>query len=300
MTREAPVILLTGKNGQVGWELQRALMGLGKVAAVDIAAMDLTDPDAIIKMLRQVKPDVVINAAAYTAVDQAEQDADRAMRINGLAPGILAEESKRLGAFLIHYSTDYVFDGAKRGAYDETDTPNPINVYGKTKLKGEQAVRSAGGDHLVLRTSWVYAGRGRNFLLTMLRLMREKEVLRVVDDQEGAPTWARLIAETTVHLLGQSLTERKKGIFQSGLYHLTAAGSTSWCGFAEKIWEFVRKTMAEELQIQKIEAVSTETYPTPAKRPMNSRLALEKLEQRYRLVMPAWDEALALCMEDIR
>nr|WP_255210519.1 dTDP-4-dehydrorhamnose reductase [Methylogaea oryzae] len=221
-------ILLTGKDGQVGWELQRALAPLGKVVAVGRDALDLADADGIRRVVRDVAPRLIVNAAAYTAVDKAESEPELAMAINGIAPGILAEEARRLGAGLIHYSTDYVFDGAKQGEYAEDDTPNPVSVYGQTKLAGERAVSSSGAEHLIFRTSWVYGLRGRNFLLTMLRLARERAELRVVADQVGAPTWSRMIAEATAivvarwyeHSAGDATPRPKSGL--SGIYHLAA------------------------------------------------------------------------------
>lgn len=296
---DTPVILITGKSGQVGWELQRTMMGLGVVVAIDVQSMDLSDPDSIIKTLRKVKPNIIINAAAYTTVDQAEEQTGLAMKINGIAPGILAEEAKRQGALLVHYSTDYVFNGTKQTAYLETDQPCPLNVYGTSKLAGEKAIQDAGGEHLMLRTSWVYAARGRNFLLTMLNLMKERESLRIIDDQQGTPTWARLIAETSAHVIRQSLNERRQDAFQSRIYHLTASGATSWYGFAKTIAEIRRQQIKQDLKIHNIEAIRTEAYPTPAKRPMNSQLNIDRLEQHYGLKMPPWDVALRLCMADL-
>ena len=196
-------ILLTGKNGQVGWELERSLQPLGQVIAFDRSGLDLASPDSIRAVIREVKPELIVNPAAYTAVDKAESEPDLAMAVNGVAPGIIAEEAKRLGAALIHYSTDYVFDGTKAEPYTEDDVPKPINVYGKTKLAGEQAVQAIGVPHLIFRTSWVYGMRGKNFLLTILRMAKEKDELRIVDDQFGAPTWSRMIAETTAQVLAQ-------------------------------------------------------------------------------------------------
>lgn len=298
--KHAPLILIIGKGGQIGWELRRAVMPLGTVVAVDREKMDFTCPDSIIGTIREINPDMIINAAAYTAVDQAEEEKDLAMQVNGVAPGILAEEAQKIGALLIHYSTDYVFGGTKEAAYTESDVPCPINVYGATKLAGEKAIQSTGADHLILRTSWVYCVRGHNFLLTMLRLMGERESLRIIKDQIGAPTWARLISETTAHILKQSLAERRAAIFQSGIYHLTSAGSTSWHGFATMIESIMREKMAGDLlKIHEIEPVAAETYPTRAKRPLNSCMSIDKLEQHYNMRMPAWHLALRLCMEEL-
>jgi dTDP-4-dehydrorhamnose reductase len=280
-------ILLTGKNGQVGWELQRTLAPLGEVVAVDRQTLDLADPDSIRAVIREIKPHLIVNPAAYTAVDKAESEPELAQAVNGIAPGVMAEEAKRLGAALIHYSTDYVFDGAKDGAYVEEDRTNPLNVYGKTKLAGEEAVRASGAAHLILRTSWVYGARGKNFLLTMLRLAKEREELKIVDDQIGAPTWSRLIAETTAQILAQRIGQWPE---LTGLYHFTAGGKTSWHGFASTIVEL------GGLSAKLIPIPSTE-YPLPAPRPKNSLLSNEKLAATFGLVMPEWEESLRLCMD---
>lgn len=296
MSHKVPVILVTGKNGQVGYELQRALMSLGFVIAVDKQQINLADSDSIRAVVAQIKPDVIVNAAAYTAVDKAESEQELAMQINGIAPGILAEQAKELNALLIHYSTDYVYDGTKTGIYVETDVTNPVNYYGLSKLAGEQAIQTSGVDHLILRTSWVYGARGNNFLLTMLRLMKEREVLNVINDQHGTPTWSRLIAEVTAHIIKQAMQEREKAEFNSGVYHLTSSGETTWHGFATKIAELT--TNKESLKIKTIEKISTSQYPTPAKRPHNSRISTQALSERFSLTLPAWDDALSLCMED--
>ncbi len=296
MNSKTPVILVTGKNGQVGYELQRALMPLGCVVAVARNTMDLADNDSISTVVRQIKPDVIVNAAAYTAVDKAETEQQAAMQINGVAPGVLAEEAKKLNALLIHYSTDYVYDGSKQEIYLETDATNPVNYYGLSKLAGERAIQDSGVEHLILRTSWVYGSRGGNFLLTMLRLMKDREVLNVIDDQYGAPTWSRLIAEATAHIVRQAAQERKAQKFQSGLYHLASSGETTWHGFASKIAQLVINK--EALKIKAIEKIPTSQYPTPAKRPHNSRISTQSLSERFSLVLPNWDEALALCMEE--
>ena len=296
-----PKILITGKNGQVGWELQRALMPLGNITAIDRQKLDFADNDAIRQAVQHIQPDIIVNAAAYTAVDKAEEDTESAMQINGIAPGVLAEQAKQQGALLIHYSTDYVFDGTKETAYTETDNPGPINTYGKTKLAGEQGIQSIACDHLIFRTSWVYGGRGNNFLLTMLKLMKDREGLRIIDDQTGTPTCARLIAETTAQILRQSFVERKQNAsFVSGLYHLTAAGETTWYGFAKKIAEIAQQLdTRDDLKIRNIDPISTEEYPTPAPRPKNSRMATAKLEQNYNLTMPGWETVLELCMKEL-
>lgn len=283
-------ILLTGKNGQVGWELQRTLAPLGQVIARDSRELDLADPAAIRAALRDIRPDWVVNAAAYTAVDKAESEPGPAWAVNGKAPGILAEEAKRLGALLVHYSTDYVFDGSKAGPYREDDPAHPLGVYGQSKLAGEQAVQAVGGEHLILRTSWVYGGRGKNFLLTMLRLAREKEELSIVDDQIGAPTWSRLIAETTAQVLAQ----KQSPSFQGGLYHLSAAGETSWHGFTQAI---LTAQAAHLERLPRLRPIPSSAYPLPAPRPKNSVLANDKLSQNFGLALPAWQHGLHLCLE---
>lgn len=295
MSHKVPVILVTGKNGQVGYELQRALLPLGTVVAVDRQQMNLADSASIREAVAHIKPDVIVNAAAYTAVDKAESDQETAMQINGTAPGVLAEEAEKLNALLIHYSTDYVYDGTKPGIYFETDPTSPVNYYGLSKLAGEQAIQASGVDHLILRTSWVYGARGSNFLLTMLRLMKEREVLNVINDQHGTPTWSRLIAEVTAHIVKQALAEKKQAPFKSGLYHLTSSGETTWHGFAAKIAELAAD---RDLKIKTIEKIPTSQYPTPAKRPHNSRISTLALCERFSLTLPDWDYALALCMEE--
>ncbi|HEX8962642.1 MAG TPA: dTDP-4-dehydrorhamnose reductase [Rhodocyclaceae bacterium] len=279
-------ILLTGRNGQVGWELERALAPLGQVVAFDHAALDLSQPGRIAAAVRDVRPDVVVNAAAYTAVDKAESDLAAATAINGEAPGILAEEAKRVGALLIHYSTDYVFDGSKSGPYAEEDEPNPLNAYGRSKLAGERAIQAVGGHHLILRTTWIYGMRGHNFLRTILRLASERDELRIVDDQIGAPTWSRLVAEATGLVLTQASPPE-------GLFHLTCRGEVSWCGFAEKVLEYTRKDRQRE---PRLTAIRTQDYPLPAARPANSCLDCSRFSRQTGLVLPSWDEALRLCL----
>lgn len=289
-------ILIIGGNGQVGWELQRSLMPLGTRIVLTRKNLNLGNPDVIRKTIQDIKPNVIVNAAAYTAVDKAESEPELAMQINGIAPGVMAEEAKQLQALLIHYSTDYVFDGTKSSAYHENDVPNPLNSYGRSKLAGEKAIQAIDVDHIILRTSWVYSQRGSNFLLTMLRLMQEKQTLRVIDDQIGSPTWARLIAEATAQILTKAGYEQKHGEFESGLYHLSSTGQTSWHGFAVKIAELAKK-VGQSLKISDIISITTKEYPTPAARPMNSRLSTTALTERFSLTMPSWDEALSLCMD---
>ena len=287
-------ILLTGKNGQVGWELQRTLLPLGRVHAFDHAGLDLADAAAVRRRLDEVRPDAIVNAAAYTAVDKAESEPELAHAINAAAPALLAQEAARRGALLVHYSTDYVYDGAKAAPYVETDPTVPLGAYGRSKLEGEAGIRAAACDHLVFRTSWVYAARGANFLRTMLRLAAEREELRVVSDQVGAPTWSRLIAEATAHAMKQAMQERRSGAFRSGTYHLTAAGETSWHGFASAI-----VAGRGGLRVKQVTPIATADYPTPAKRPANSRLATDAFRARFGLALPDWRDCLSLCLEEI-
>lgn len=286
-------ILLTGKSGQVGYELERSLQGLGEVIAVDRSQMDLSDLDQVREVIRRVKPDLIVNPAAYTAVDKAESEPALAMRINGEAPGVMAEEAKKLGAGIIHYSTDYVFDGSKASAYLETDPTCPVNVYGATKLAGEQAIQASGVPHIILRTSWVYGMRGKNFLLTVMRLAGERDELRIVGDQFGSPTWCRTIADTTAQLVarldaGGGAVAAMAGE-RGGIYHLTSSGRTSWHGFTEEIVKHASVAVKPT-----VTAIRTEEYPLPAKRPHNSELSCERLRS-LNLFLPHWQHALALC-----
>lgn len=279
-------ILLIGKNGQIGWELERALSLHSHVTACSREQINLLEIDSSLSFIRHLKPDIIINAAAYTAVDKAEQETTAAMQINGIAPGILAEEAKRLGALLIHYSTDYVFDGSSQRPYRESDPINPLNVYGKSKASGEKAIEAAGGHYFIFRTSWVYGLRGQNFLLTMLRLAKERDTLKIVNDQIGAPTWSRLIAHATADVIRQcnDLTA-----VPSGIYHLTCSGTTSWHGFAEAI--FKRSALASKPTII---GIPSSEYPTPAKRPAYSVLSNEKIKSAFSIEMPSWEAALDL------
>lgn len=292
-------ILLFGRIGQVGWELNQSLQPLGEVIVLDKEDVDFSEPERLRDMVREIKPDIIVNAIAYTAVDKAEEEENLAAKINGSAPGVLAEEALKINALLVHYSTDYVFDGTKKEPYVETDEPNPLNAYGRTKLAGEVEIQSSGCDYLIFRTSWVYASRGHNFLLTILRLAKEREELSIVSDQIGSPTTARLIAETTILCMQQAMCERSKGVFSSDLYHLTASNSISWQGFAKEIVDVANQALNLELSIKDIKAIPTIEYPTPARRPMNSRLDLSKLEKKFDVVMPDWKDALRLCMEDL-
>ena len=286
-------ILLTGVNGQVGWELQRTLAPLGEVIAVDRRRLDLADGAAIRRSVAAIAPDLIVNPAAYTAVDKAEAEPDLAHAINAAAPGELAQAAAARGIPLVHFSTDYVFDGRKPGAYTEDDAPNPLGVYGATKLAGEQAVQRAGAPHLILRTSWVYGLRGRNFLLTMQRLARERDTLAVVDDQFGAPTWSRLIAEATALVIARWL-ERPDQTASSGLYHLSCGGRTSWHGFTAAILAHLSKP---DEKLARLTAIPSASYPTPASRPANSQLACDKLAVNFGVRLPDWEQALALCLE---
>ncbi|MEQ1530056.1 MAG: dTDP-4-dehydrorhamnose reductase [Methylococcales bacterium] len=292
-------ILVTGGTGQVGWELRRTLQALGEVVSVSREQADLSDLDALRRTLQTIKPDIVVNPAAYTAVDKAETDQEQAFLVNAKAPGVLAEEVKKLGGLLIHYSTDYVFDGSNSVAYTETDATNPLNVYGKSKLAGEQAIQAIGCQHLLIRTSWVYAARGQNFLKTILRLAAEREELNIVADQIGSPTWARLIAEVTAHMLRQSVLEIRQDDFHSDVYNLTSAGSTSWHGFAQAIVNVAHKQGKLQHKNPNIKPIPATAYPVPAPRPANSRLSVSKLETHFNLLMPSWRDALQMCMEEI-
>jgi dTDP-4-dehydrorhamnose reductase len=290
---ELPRILLIGKIGQVGWELRRTLAPMARVTCVDFPDIDLTNGDSIRRWVREARPNIVINAAAYTAVDKAESEPDKAMKINGVAPGILAEEAKKLGALLVHYSTDYIFDGTKTEPYIETDAPNPLGAYGRTKLAGDEAVLAIGGAHLIFRPCWVYGARGQNFMLTMTRLAREREKLRVVGDQVGCPTWSRMIAETTTLALKQVVAASDSAAF-TGTYHLASSGVTSWHGFADAI---IKLMPAEGKKCTQVEAITTAEYPTPTKRPAYSVLACGKLERVFGLRLPHWEDSLKQVLE---
>lgn len=292
-------ILLTGVSGQVGWELRRTLATQGKVVAVDSQSLDLTNFDAIRHLVRKLRPDIIVNPAAYSAVDKAESEPDLAYAINRTAPEVLAEEAKNIGALLVHYSTDYVFDGKLTKAYTENDEANPGNVYGRSKLEGDLAVCTVNPAHLVFRTSWVYGTRGRNFLKTMIKLGRERESLKVVNDQIGAPTWSRLIAEATAMAISRFQPEL------SGVYHLTNSGKTSWHGFACAIMdgyaERVDSAGWPELRLnsQSIAAIASEQYPTPAKRPLNSVMNTTKFKTAFGVELPDWHESLELVLDDL-
>ncbi len=287
-----PRIMLIGATGQVGWELRRTLAPLGRVVALGSEQLDLSNPEQIREQVREIKPSLIVNAAAYTAVDKAEEEPELAMTINGTAPGILAEEAKKINAVLVHYSTDYVFDGKKDAPYTEQDVPNPLNVYGETKLAGDRAIVAAGVPHLILRTGWVYGLRRANFLLTVLRLAREREELRIVDDQVGSPTWCRMIAEVTAQILAQGYSSV---VEKQGTYNFSAGGQTSWYGFAKRIIELISE---KDLLCKKVVPIQTSEYPAPARRPSNSVLSKEKLNKGFGLTMPDWDHALQLVLEN--
>ena len=291
--------LLTGKNGQVGFELQRALAPLGEVGAVDRSACDLADPDAIRALIAGLRPDVIVNPAAYTAVDRAESDETAAHAINAIAPGVIGEAARAIGAVVVHYSTDYVFDGTGEGAYRESDTPNPQSVYGRTKLAGEQALQASGADHLIFRTSWVFGAHGGNFAKTMLRLASERDVLKVVADQYGAPTPAALLADATAQVLGRLQREGRNG-FPFGLYHLVADGVTTWHAYAQAVVS-AAAAAGKPLKIAAadIEAIPTSAYPVPAPRPANSRLNTDQFRQAFGLRLPPWEEGLAHVLQQI-
>jgi dTDP-4-dehydrorhamnose reductase len=291
-------ILVFGRVGQVGWELRHKLACLGEVTAIDYPEIDFSKPDSIRTTVRTEKPAVIINAAAYTAVDKAESDPDLAMAINGTAPGVIAEEAKRLGSIMVHYSTDYVFNGSKQSPYVESDAPNPINVYGKTKLAGDQAIQSVGGDCLILRTSWVYGARGSNFLLTMLRLAQEQSELKIVDDQIGAPTSSECIAQATANILAQLLAPAGGGIDgRSGTYNLTSTGETSWFGFAKAL--LIKSSRTFDFTVPNLIPIKTSDFPRPAKRPANSRLSCQRLEQTFGVTLPHWERALSLVLDTL-
>lgn len=293
-------LLVTGATGQVGWELARSLMPLGEVVALDRAACGLTSPETLAAVVEAVAPEAIVNAAAYTAVDRAEDEEALATTINGTAVGVLAAAARRRGALFIHYSTDYVFDGRGSAPIAENTPVCPLNAYGRSKLAGEVAVRESGADALILRTTWVYARRGKNFLRTMLRLAAEREELRVVADQFGAPTWARNIADATAQLIPRALAERQAGRFEPAILNLTSAGQTSWHGFAVALIEGARRLRPDlGLKAQRVLPIAAADYPLPAPRPANSRLDNDALARRYGLRLPPWEQAMVRCLEDL-
>lgn len=285
-------MLLFGRNGQVGFELRRALAPLGEVVAFDYPACDLSRPDSIRGVIAATKPEVIVNAAAYTAVDKAESEPALARAINADAPGIIGAEAKKIGARVIHYSTDYVYDGTKTTPYLETDATNPLSVYGLTKRDGDEALAASGAEHFIFRTSWVFGAHGGNFVKTVLRLAAERDKLNIIADQFGAPTSAALIADVTAQVLGQ-LRWRDAAKTPSGIYHLTAAGETSWHGFAQAILRGgVSRRLSFRLAPDDVRAITTAEYPLPARRPANSRLDTTRLTNTFNLVLPHWQAGL--------
>lgn len=283
-------ILLLGKNGQVGWELQRTLAALGPVIALGRADLDLQNKNNISRSIRSSRPNVIVNAASYTRVDQAEEETEKARLINAEAPGLIAEEAKRIDAYIIHYSTDYVFDGSKSTPYTEEDKPLPLNVYGQSKLEGEHNIQASGASHLILRTCWVYGLRGKNFLLTIRRLAAEKEELRIVNDQVGSPTWCRMLAELTALVLA-----RPPVSWPEGIYHASAGGETSWFGFARAILEHT----GWDGRRPRLVPIPSSEYVTPALRPNYTVLSGAKLAHELGLSLPPWDHSLALALQDL-
>jgi dTDP-4-dehydrorhamnose reductase len=293
-------ILLFGKGGQVGWELQRSLALLGELTALDFDSTDhcgdFSNLDGIAESVRQLRPEVIVNAAAHTAVDKAESEPDLARMLNALAPGVLAEEAGRLGALMVHYSTDYVFDGSGSRPWREADAPAPLSVYGRTKLEGEQLIQAAGSNHLIFRTSWVYAARGGNFAKTMLRLAGEREKLTVIDDQFGAPTGADLLADLTAHAIRQVLQRPA----DAGLYHAVASGETSWFEYAKYVFaQSKRASSAIKMIVKEVTPVKTSAFPTPATRPQNSRLDTTRLQATFGLQLPHWQEGVVRMLAEI-
>ena len=278
-------VLVTGARGQVGAELVRALEGRAQVVAHDHASLDLSQPEAIRARIREARPEVIVNAGAYTAVDRAESEVDLARAVNGVAPGVIAEEAKRAGALLIHYSTDYVFDGTKTSPYVETDPTGPVSAYGRTKLEGEQAIAASGCAHTILRTSWIYAPRGKNFLLTMLALAAKQSQLRVVDDQRGAPTSAAQLARATMELIGMDPDRVAQA---SGIYHATAGGEVTWFGFAQAIFDSWARRAGPGFAKPHVTPIATREYPTPARRPAYSVLSNAKLERAFGIRLGDW------------
>ena len=309
-----PTILLTGRTGQLGSELHRLLPGLGEVIAPDRKEVDLREPEKIRQIMRNVKPQLLVNAAAYTAVDAAETDEANALAVNSEAPLLLAQEAKKLGAMLVHFSTDYVFDGSKKAPYVETDPPVPLNAYGRTKLAGEQAIRSSGADHLIFRTSWVYATQGRNFLLTILRLATEREELKVIDDQIGSPTSAVDLAEATTAILAGMIARAKDQLTLpsvDGIYHMTAADYTTWYEFAKAILEetastrqnlpwLTSATKGRPIIARRVLPISTRAFGSPTHRPAYSVLSNARLKEAFGITLPAWRTQLQKCFSPAR
>jgi len=307
MHRSDLKIVIVGRNGQLAWEANRQFQGLGQVICVGRPEFDLADIDGVCAEIRRIKPSILINAAAYTAVDQAESEPEAAMKINSDAPAAMAEEAKRLSALFISYSTDYVFDGKSPSPYKEDDSTAPLNVYGASKLSSERAVAAVGGSHLIFRTSWVYGARGKNFLKTILKLAVERPELRIVDDQVGAPTWSRDLADATrkiIEQLAAKSSSAKISIVEalgdrSGIYHMTTAGSVSWYGFATAIVEEMRKRGLSKGNLAEVIPIPSSQFPTPAARPHNSRLCNQKLSSVFGVSLPPWRESLAAVMDEL-
>lgn len=296
---DRPRVLVIGGSGQLGLELQRSFAGTNPMVAVDREVVDLAVPDQIRAIVASVKPDVILNSAAYTAVDRAESQPEIAAAVNARAPRILAEEAAKAGALLVHYSTDYVFDGTKQEPWTEEDAPAPLNVYGRTKLEGEEAIRQVGGRHLIFRTSWVYGPHGKNFLLTMLRLGRERDQLSVVDDQHGAPTTSLELARATREIVDGVLAGQFGAAEEwSGLYHMTCGGAATWCGFARAIFSKAGPLLGRHLP--EVKAIATSEYPTPAERPRNSVLSNARLQERFGVQLKGWEAALDEVIEMMR
>ncbi len=300
-------IVIVGRNGQLAWEANQRFQGLGQIICVGRPELDLTNIEGVRAEIRRIKPSVLVNTAAYTAVDQAEAESEAAMKINSEAPAAMAEEAKRLGALFITYSTDYVFDGKSASPYSETDHPAPLNVYGASKLSGERAVEAVGGSYLIFRTSWVYGARGKNFLRTILRLAAERPELRIVDDQLGAPTWSRDLADATREIIEQLVAQSSSAMSsigealgeRRGIYHMTAGGSVSWCGFATAIVDEMGKRSLSKGNLANVVPIPSSEYPTPAARPHNSRLCNDKLRNAFGVMLPPWRESLVAVMDEL-
>ncbi len=293
-------ILLLGANGQVGWELRRSLISLGELVACDRTTADLEQQDNLAHLVKSLAPDIIVNAAAYTAVDRAETEVDKANLINAKAVGLLAKLAAESGAWLVHYSTDYVFNGAGQKAYKETDATSPLNIYGASKLAGEQAIVESGCQHLIFRTSWVYGAHGHNFVKTILRLGQERDELKIVGDQIGAPTGAELIADVTALALYRIMLDSSKASSLSGIYHLTASGETSWHGYAQYILNLAaEKGVKLKVLSEQVTSITTAEYPVPAKRPMNSRLDLEKIQTIFGVSLPHWQVGVGRVLSEI-
>jgi dTDP-4-dehydrorhamnose reductase len=307
MNRADVKIVIVGRNGQLAWEANQRFQGLGKIVCVGRPELDLLDLNGVREEIRRIKPTVIVNAAAYTAVDQAESEPEAAMKINSEAPAAMAQEAKRLGALFITYSTDYVFDGKSPAPYRENDPTAPLNVYGASKLSGERAVEAVGGSYLVFRTSWVYGARGKNFLKTILKLAAEKSELRIVDDQVGAPTWSRDLAEATKTIIEQLVTKSQSENIpvaealgdHRGIYHMTAAGRVSWYGFATAIVEEMERRGLSQGSLAKVTPIPSREYPTPAVRPQNSRLCNDKLQNAFGVRLPQWRQSMEAVMNEL-